>query len=146
MIVTASLTTGIACIAYGMKESVDLVDLILGTMHSDWETTMSVADVEFKGGTDGYYPDHQLRISVDPVNGYAAMNYMGNDDPMMTIANSYNPERLTPEIDLVFNGRTGSVFPRTSLIPITQARIALIEWLETRKRPTCIVWRPYDGY
>src|SRR5262249_12405399 len=76
----------------------------------------------------------------------AALNYTDHDDPQMTIANSYNPKRPLPEVDLIFGGATGSVFPRTAVIPIADARRALIEWLMTRKRPTCIEWRPYDEY
>jgi hypothetical protein len=71
---------------------------------------------------------------------------MDNDDPQMSIANSYNPKRPLPEVDLIFNGETGTVFPRTAAIPIAKARDTLIEWLITHKRPTCIEWRPYDEY
>jgi Immunity protein Imm1 len=71
---------------------------------------------------------------------------MDHDDPLMPIANSFNPKRPLPDVDLIFNGTTGSVFPRTAAIPVAAARKALIEWLETGKRPTSIQWRPYDSY
>ncbi|HEV2780211.1 MAG TPA: Imm1 family immunity protein [Actinophytocola sp.] len=146
MIVTASLTTGVARVARGHREAVRLVNEILTTDHVEWETTLFVGDVEFHRTKDGPFPNHQLRISVRPSSGLAAMNYMDHDDPHMPIANSFNPKRPLPEVDLVFNGTTGSVFPRTALISIADARKALIEWLETRKRPGCIEWRPYDSY
>jgi hypothetical protein len=146
MIVTASLTTGIACVAHGMSESVRLIDEILTMNHREWETTLYVGDVEFHSTEDGPYPNHQLRISVRPSAGLAALNYMDHDDPDMSIANSYNPERPLPAVDLIFNGATKATFPRTAAIPIADAREALIEWLETRKRPTCVQWRPYDSY
>ena len=146
MIVTASLTTGVARVTHGMAEAVRLVDEILKTDHVEWETTLSVGDVEFHRTKDGPFPNHQLRISVRPSVGVAALNYMDHDDPQMPIANSFNPKRPLPEVDLVFNGTTGSVFPRTAVIPISDARQALLEWLQTRKRPTCIEWRPYDSY
>jgi len=114
--------------------------------HVDWETTLSVGDVEFHQTRSGPFPDHQLRISVNPSSGYAALNYMDNSDPDMPIANSYNPIRPLAGVDLIFNGATGSVFPRTAAIPIIDARRALNEWLDTRRRPTCIEWRPYDEY
>jgi hypothetical protein len=147
MILTASLTTGVARVAHGMRESTNLIDEILNLNHADWETILLVGDVEFHHTKEeGPFPDHQLRISARPSAAYAALNYMDNDDPEMTIANSYNPKRPLPEIDLIFNGSTGSVFPRTAVIPMTDARNALREWLQTRKRPTCIEWRPYDAY
>lgn len=146
MIVTASLTTGVARVTLGTHECVRLIDEILRLDHVDWETTLSVGDVEFHRTKDGPFPNHQLRISVRPSVGFAALNYMDHDDPQMPIANSFNPKRPLPEIDLIFNGTTGSVFPRAALIPVADARRALIEWLETRKRPTCIDWRPYDSY
>jgi hypothetical protein len=71
---------------------------------------------------------------------------MDHDDPEMPIANSFNPKRPLADVNLVFNGSTGSVFPRTAAIPVGDARRALIEWLETWKRPKCIEWRPYDAY
>ncbi|MEV5712427.1 Imm1 family immunity protein [Amycolatopsis mediterranei] len=129
-----------------MPESTELVDEILRSDHVDWETTLIVGDVEFHRSKDGPYPDHQLRISVRPSAGFAALNYMDNNDPVMPIANSFNPKRPLPDVNLIFNGTTGAIFPRTAAIPIEDARAALIEWLETRKRPTCIEWRPYDSY
>jgi len=146
MIVTASLTTGVVRATHGMRESVRLVDEILKLDHVEWETTLSVGDVEFRRTKDGPFPNHQLRISVRPSAGLAALNYMDHDDPLMQIANSFNPKRPLPNAILIFNGTTGSVFPRTAVIPVADARNALIEWLETRKRPTCIEWRPYDAY
>lgn len=129
-----------------MPEAVRLVNEILEMNHVDWETTLYVGDVEFHSTKQGPYPNHQLRISVRPSSDLAAINYMDHDDPRMAIANSYNPKRPLPDIDLIFSGTTRSTFPRTAAIPIADAREALIEWLETRKRPTCIEWRPYDSY
>ena len=146
MILTASLTTGVARVTHGLLASVRLVDEILVTDHTEWETTLSVGDVEFYCTKDGPFPNHQLRISVRPSTGFAALNYMDHDDPHISIANSFNPKLPLPDVDLIFNGTTGSVFPRTALIPLADARTALIEWLETWKRPICIEWRPYDSY
>lgn len=146
MIVTASLTTDVARVTHGMSASVLLVDEILTMDHVEWETTLYIGDVEFHRTKQGPFPNHQLRISVRPSVGLAALNYMDHDDPLMPIANSYNPNRPLPEVDLIFNGTTGAVFPRTAVIPIAHARRALMEWLETRKRPTCVEWRPYDTY
>jgi hypothetical protein len=146
MLLTASLTTGVARVTSGMLESTRLVDEILRTDHVDWETTLIVGDVEFYRSKEGPFPDHQLRISVRPSAGFAALNYMDNHDLEMPIANSFNPKRPLPDVNLIFNGTTGAVFPRTAAIPIPDVRVALIEWLKTRKRPTCIEWRPYDSY
>ena len=146
LIVTASLTTEVARVAHGMRAAVRLIDEILTLDHLDWETTLSVGDVEFRRTKQGPFPNHQLRLSVRPAAGVAALNYTDHDDPDMTIANSYTSKRPLPEVDLIFNGATGAVFPRTAVIPINEARDALREWLRTRKRPTCIEWRPYDEY
>ncbi|WP_218920630.1 Imm1 family immunity protein [Lentzea guizhouensis] len=143
---TAVLTTGIVRVANGLEQSKQLVDEVLRTNHAKWETTMFVGDAEFRSTKEGPQPDHQLRVSVSPSAGLAALNYMDHDDPEMVIANSYNPARPLPEVSLLFNGETGAVFPRTASIPITDARAAMIEWIQTRKRPRCIQWRPYDNY
>lgn len=144
-ILTAALTSGVARVTRGMQDSERLIDEILTLNHEDWETILSVGDVEFhqtRGG--GPFPNHKMIVSAKPFSGYAALNYIDNDDPNMSVANSYNPRRPLPEIYLVFNGATGAVFPRTAVISIADARNALREWLQTRRRPTCIEWRPFD--
>jgi hypothetical protein len=146
LVLTASLTTGVARVAHGMREAVTLIDEILTLDHKDWETTLLVGDVEFHQTLEGPYPDHQMRVSVRPSAGYAALNYTDNNDPTMSVANSYNPRRPLPGIFLIFNGDTGAVFPQAATVPIDDARNALHEWLRTRQRPTCIEWRPYDTY
>jgi hypothetical protein len=146
LVLTASLTTEVARVAHGMQEATGLIEEILKIEHRDWETMLMVGDVEFHQTREGPYPDHQMRVSARPSAGYAALNYTDNNDPDMIIANSYNSRRPLPEIYLIFNGETGSVFPRTAAIPITDARNALREWLHTRRRPTCIEWRPYDAF
>ena len=146
LVLTASLTTGIARVAHGIPDATALIDEILTLDHTDWESTLLVGDVEFHQTARGPYPDHQMRVSVRPSAGYAALNYADNADPAMSIANSYNPRRPLPGIYLIFNGGTGAVFPQAAAIPIEHARDALREWLQTRRRPTCIEWRPYDQY
>jgi hypothetical protein len=146
MLLTASLTTGVARVTTCKLASIRLIDEVMTLDHVDWETTMAVGDVEFHRSKDGPFPNHQMRISVRPSAGLAALNYMDHDDPEMPIANSFNPKRPLPELDLIFNGTTGAVFPRTAAIPIADARKAVVEWLETRKRPVCVEWRPYDSY
>jgi hypothetical protein len=146
MIVTASLTSGIACVARGMAESVKLINQVIRMDHLEWESILSVGTVEYHSSKTGPFPNHQLRISVRPSAGFAALNYIDHDDPKLVIANSFNPKGPLPEVKLIFNGSTGSVFPRSAAIPVAEARTALLEWLETWKRPTCIEWRPYDAY
>lgn len=146
MIVTASLTTGLARVSRGSAESRALIEEILSVEHANWESTLSVGDVEFYSSKEGPYPNNQMRVSASPSAGYAALNYMDHDDPQHPIFNSFNPRRPLPDVFLIFNGSTGAVFPRTAAIPIVDARRALVEWIETRTRPTCIEWRPYDLY
>lgn len=146
LVLTATLTTGVARVTHGMRESQSLIDRILTLDHAEWETILWLGDTEYHQTEEGPYPDHQMRVSVRPSAGYAALNYTNNSDPDMSIANSYNPRRPLPEVHIVFNGTTGAVFPRAAAIPIDSARDALHEWLETRRRPTCIEWRSYDRY
>ncbi|MEV6240018.1 Imm1 family immunity protein [Lentzea sp. NPDC051838] len=146
MIVTAILSTQIGRSAHGIIECEQLIEEILDTEHLGWETLLAVGDVEFYRDRSGPYPNHQLRVSVSPKNGVAALSYTDHDDPALSIANSHNPDGSSPAIDLVFNGDTRAIFPRSALIPISLARAALTEWLTTRSRPTCIEWVPYDEY
>jgi hypothetical protein len=146
MIVTASLTTGVARAVRGIAASKHLIDQVLRMDHAEWETILYIGDVEFHTTTRGPFPNHQLRVSVQPSTGFAALNYMDHQDPHMSIANSYNAKRPLPEVRLIFNGSIGSIFPRSAAIPIASTRQALDEWLATRKRPTCIEWRPFDVY
>jgi hypothetical protein len=112
--------------------------------HEDWESVLYVGDVEYHQTKAGPFPNHQMIVSARPSTGYAALSYTDNDDPVMTVANSYNPRRPLPAIYLVLNGATGSVFPPAAAIAIADARSAVNEWLRTRKRPTCIEWRPFE--
>jgi hypothetical protein len=147
LILTAALTSDVARVTHGMQESVRLIDEILSLDHVVWETTLYVGDVEYHSTKKhGPYPNHQLRISVRPSAGFAALMYIDHDDPVMTIAISDNPTSPPPEVDLIFNGAIGAVFPRTAVIPVNDARAALLEWLRTWKRPTCIEWRSYDTH
>src|SRR5262249_42702573 len=102
VIVTASLTNGIARVAHGRKESTQLIDFILRTEHIEWETILYVGEVEYHATPHGPFPNHQLRISVSPRAGLAALNYTDNDDeePMM---NSFNPAHPLPDVDLIFS-------------------------------------------
>lgn len=146
LVVTAALTTGVGCVAHGMQEAASLVGKVLTMDHREWETILLIGDVEYHQTTEGPYPDQQMRVSVRPSAGYAALNHTNNSDANLAIANSFNPTLPPPNFYLIFNGETGAVFPRTAAIPIPEARNALREWLRTRRRPTCIAWRPYDAY
>jgi Immunity protein Imm1 len=145
VVVTASLTTGIACVASGAVDCLRLVDQVLQLDHIEWETSLYVGDFEFYRSKDGPYPNHQLRISVRPSAGFAALAYIDHEDSLMSVAVSINRQQLGPDVHLVFNGSTGAVFPRVAAIPVSEAHRALAEWLESRRRPTCISWVPLDG-
>ncbi|GAA3847062.1 hypothetical protein GCM10022243_11450 [Saccharothrix violaceirubra] len=148
MIVTASLTTGIVTVLRGEEAFCEFAEKLLITPHPMWESVMSIGDQEYFAEplTGGPVPNHQLRISVDPVAGFAALNYCDHDDDAMPLANSYNPGHPSPQVDLIFSGATGAVFPRSAAVPIEDARKALHEWFRTGLRPRCIKWRPYDQF
>ena len=92
-IVTAVLTSGVARVTHGRRESEDLIDEILMLDHEDWESILSVGDVEFHQTTQRPFPNHKMIVSVKPSRGYAALSYIDNDDPNVTAANSYNSRR-----------------------------------------------------
>lgn len=145
-VVKAALTTNVVRVTYGMTAGMALIEEVLTLDHSDWETTLWVGDVEFHATKDGPYPNCQMRVSVRPSLECAALSYTDHDDPNISIVNSYNPAVDLPDVGLIFNGDTGSVFPRSATIPIADARNALLEWLRTRSLPTCIEWQPFDQY
>ncbi|GAA2999619.1 Imm1 family immunity protein [Actinokineospora diospyrosa] len=144
-ILTASLTTGVARVAHGIEASTELIAEVLRLDHNEWETILLLGDQQFHQTKNGPFPDQQLRVTVRPTLGYAALNHSDtNSDP--PIANSYNPRLSTPDLVLIFNGSTRTVFPRTAAIPIADAQLALDQWLLTQRRPTCINWQPFDHY
>ncbi|SES27347.1 Imm1 family immunity protein [Actinokineospora terrae] len=145
-VVTASLTTGVVHVTSGLPASTSLIDHILTLEHTDWETVLAIGDIEFHQTKDGPYPDHQMRLSVRPSLGFAALNYTDHTDPELVLAISHNPRQPPPDVDLIFNGATGAIFPHSAVIPIPDARAALHQWLCTRERPTCIQWRPFKTY
>jgi hypothetical protein len=105
VIITASLTNGIARVAHGPQEALRLIDLILNTEHTEWETTLAIGEVEYHATSQGPFPNHQFRISVSPRAGLAALNYTDHDAEQ-TIMNSFNSARPLPEVDLIFSGTT----------------------------------------
>jgi hypothetical protein len=141
VVVTASLTSDVARVARGMREAVELVDEILSLDHETWESTLHVGDIEYHTSKDGPYPNNQMRVSVRPAAGVAALHYIDHDDPEMSAAYSYTSTPPSSRIYLVFNGETGRLFPQSAIISIDDARAALVEWLQTRKRPQSISWR-----
>lgn len=147
MIVTALLTDGTARIARGRDECIELIRYVFSLEHEDSESTLNIGDVAFyQSLKDGPFPDHQFRVSVRPSLGLAALNYTDHNDPDMVIADSVNPSPVLPGVRLIFNGTTGAVFPVAATIPIGDARRALLQWLDTRNRPTCIQWVRHDEY
>ena len=66
LVLTASLTSGVARVTHGLRESVALIDEILTLNHTDWETTLAAGDVAFYQDGDGPFPNHQMRVSVNP--------------------------------------------------------------------------------
>ncbi|WP_103338227.1 Imm1 family immunity protein [Amycolatopsis sp. CA-126428] len=147
MILTGLISDGTARIAEGRTNCSELIGYVLSLEHEDWESTLNIGDIAFyQSPKDGPFPDHQFRISARPSLGLAALSYTDNSDPDMVIADSMNPNPVTPGVRLIFNGTTGAVFPVTAAIPIGDARRALFEWLDTRTRPTCIQWTPHDQY
>lgn len=144
LVVTASLTSGVARVTHGLAASVELIDEILALDHAEWESTLNVGDIEYHTSSDGPYPNNQMRVSVRPAARVAALHYADNDDTDLSMGYSLGLLRLPHEVYLVFNGDTGRVFPQSSIIPIVDARSALVEWLHTRRRPTCIQWQPFE--
>lgn len=145
-VVTALLTTHVGRATFSMRDCVALIEEVLTLDHVDLETTLWIGDEEYHTGTDGPYPNSQMRVSVRPSEKCAALSYTDHDHPGMSIVNSHNPTPILSDVLLIFNGDTGSVFPRSAVISISDARNALLEWLRTRSLPTCIEWQPFDEH
>ncbi len=146
VVVTALLTTNVSRVTRGITECAALIEEVLTLDHVDLETVLWIGDVEFHSSRDGPYPNSQMRVSVRPSLRCAALSYTDHDNPTTSIVNSFNPDTNLPEVDLIFNGDMGSVFPQIAVITVADARAALLEWLRTRSLPTCIPWRPPDDY
>lgn len=143
-VVTALLTTGAVRATHGIKQCTALIDEILTLDHVDQETSLWVGDVEFHSSKEGPFPNHLMRVSILPSAGCAALSYTDHDDPTVSLVNSHNPAPTFPEVYLIFNGETGDVFPQSAMIPIVDARAALLEWVRTRSLPACIEWQPFN--
>jgi hypothetical protein len=126
-----------------MLEAIALVDEMLALDHESGESTLLIGDAEYFTSKDGPYPNHQMRVSVRPHQGIAALHYVDHDDAVMSAAYSYSSSFSSqpPEVYLIFRGDTGRLFPQQSIISIADARAAILEWLRTGQRPRCIEWR-----
>jgi len=142
-ILTALLTTRVVRVTHTMRDGVAMIEEILALEHVDQETSLWVGDVEYHSSKDGPFPNHLMRVSVQPSTGCAALSYADHDDPTGSLVNSFNSGQDLPEAYLIFNGDTGDVFPHSAVIAIADARAALLEWLRTRSLPTSINWRPF---
>lgn len=61
-ILTAVLTTGVARVTHGMRESAHLIDEILTLDHVDSESILYIGDVEYHSKkSGGPYPNHRSR-------------------------------------------------------------------------------------
>lgn len=144
VVVTALLTTSTVRVADGIERCAALIEEILTLDHVDQETILWVGDEEFHRSKEGPFPNHLMRASVKPSAGRAALSYTDHDDPTASMVNSFNPDPVSSEVYLIFNGDTGDVFPQSAVISIVDARTALLEWVRMRSRPTCIEWRPFE--
>ena len=142
-VLTALLTTGVVRVTHTMRDGVALIEEILALDHKNQETSLWVGDVEYHSSKSGPFPNHLMRVSVRPAKGCAALSYTDHDDPTVSVVTSFNSGLDMPQEYLIFNGDTGHVFPHSAVIPIADARTALLEWLRTRSLPTSINWRPY---
>lgn len=142
-VLTALLTTGVVRVTQTMRDGVALIEEILALNHVDQETSLWVGDVEYHSSKNGPFPNHLMRVSVQPSTGCAALSYTDHDDPTVSLVNSFNSGPDLPEVYLIFNGDTGDVFPQSAVITIADARAALLDWLRTRSLPTNINWRPF---
>src|ERR1700741_3980936 len=144
VVITASLTTGAMRVTRGFPQGKALIEEILALDHADQETILWIGDGEYHQSKEGPFPNQQMRVSVKPSAKCAALSYTDHANPTASIVNSFNSGPDTPEVLLIFNGDTGDVFPQSAVIPIVDARAALLEWLRTRSLPTSINWRPLD--
>ncbi|MCP2257268.1 Immunity protein Imm1 [Streptoalloteichus tenebrarius] len=90
------------------------------------------------------FPDHGLKIDVDPERGAAALAWVGPgyDSPWMTHSDrSVSGASLHKDID------SATPFPANAAITLDQLRAAVHEFHDSGgHRPTCVEWQPTDGW
>lgn len=143
VVLTALLTTGVVRVMHGMTQCAALIEEILTLDHVDQETNLWIGDMEYHRSKDGPFPNHLMRVSARPSVQCAALSYTDHDDPTASLVTSFHSGQDLPEVYLIFNGETGDVFARSAVIPLVDARNALLEWIRTRSLPTNINWRPF---
>lgn len=97
-------------------------------------------------------PDHQLKFDVDAEAGVGAIHAFGSPDfhgdeaagafysrvSRRTPADDVSPAALYIDFD------TRTRFPPDAAIPLALLRQALLEFMKTGRRPTCVEWQESD--
>ncbi|WP_245556211.1 Imm1 family immunity protein [Actinopolyspora mortivallis] len=68
------------------------------------------------------FHEGRLRVSVGPLDGWAALNYVDPDAPDGALVDSYNPDNTDCLLPLLPFGPEDIDFPASASIPLHQAR------------------------
>jgi immunity protein Imm1 of predicted polymorphic toxin system len=89
------------------------------------------------------FPSGRLRVSTRPIDGWGALNYMdarpGVEDG--DLVDSFNPDADPDTPPVVFDPEGDLWFPASASLPLNEVREAVIEYMRTGARPTCVQWQ-----
>ncbi|SHG02368.1 Imm1 family immunity protein [Streptoalloteichus hindustanus] len=90
------------------------------------------------------FPDHGLKIDVDPRLGVAALAWVGPDFDCPWVTKS---DRPVPGASLHKDIDSATPFPDDAAITLDQLRAAVHEFRESGgHRPKCVEWQEADGW
>lgn len=83
------------------------------------------------------FPDHELHVAVDATRGVGALRFMADG--------TWFTKGSTPPAGVATAGSARD-FPEDSELPLDTVRVALVEFLETHRRPESVDWQddPHD--
>ena len=90
------------------------------------------------------FPDHRLRIVIEPSRKFGALHYYG---PTTTgdigIWVTRTPHPVPTEEPLYYDSDSDTKFPTDALMPIPELRPAIAEHLDIGVRPDRVDWQPF---
>lgn len=91
---------------------------------------------------NGDIPDRELKVGIDTTTRLGALHYWQQD--LGHAAYSHGDQVGTEPLQFVYFGNPRK-FPPDSQVDLATIRQAILEYLHTGTRPTCVRWKTYDG-
>jgi len=117
----------------------DLDQLIDALAAESWENSVAALYVDGRLNQAGV-PDHELLLAIDYENKtMSALRYMGDDGTYFSKGNADDDDSV-----LYYYMGNDREFPRDSVLPIADVRVAVREFLQSGgERPTGVEWREW---